>query len=143
MKYYYLSPEDPDTIQAILTEGIFANPEGEILIFENKPITDKITGSVNTSADCFAQKLNLMSYAMFEIDFNGITGNTYPERPTKGNSKFKIVLVQLYVDPHFITLFGIFSNDYSQLRSHKTTQRRPSVTIREKPSVYYANIHSN
>jgi len=135
--YYYLCPDDPEEIQGILTEGIFENSEGGIYLFENKPICDKITGAINTNADCFAQSRNLPSYAMFEINDSGIVGNLYPD------TKHRILLKQPHIDPHFIGLFGTYRNEYSQLRSSNKNRTHTGTTVKEKQSNYFSNIHLN
>ena len=100
-KYYHLT--DVANASKILTEGIKANNEGLIFMFENLVIC--YNGIINTVADCIAyNQLYLEEYAVFEIASLGIYGEIMPDNVGEVSAKFQHILKQELIEKQFIKL---------------------------------------
>lgn len=130
MEKYYYHITDPKNVESIMKEGLKANKDGEIFLFENKAISYKLPMIDNgvcrvckvktTIANIIAlNQLFLNEFAMFEISSDGIKGELLPDNVAEYSAPFQHIAKQLFILPEYITLCGVFKS------------RKPSKTIRQ------------
>lgn len=120
MKKFYYHITDTKNIDSILTNGLRANADGEIFMFDNVSIAkpgsigfnengDAVFGVVvRYIADIIAlEQIGISEYAMFEIDSDGINGLTNDD-VAEMSSMHQWIAKQSVISPQFINLFGIY-----------------------------------
>jgi|688.fasta_scaffold953186_1 hypothetical protein len=111
MKYYHITKKN--LAKSILIDGLRANEEGHIFLFENKSIQDPKTGVTNTVADCIAEnQIYLNEYAMLEIDDKGIDVELINDSVGEISSRCQWIAIQPIIKSDHINLFGIFKSSY-------------------------------
>jgi hypothetical protein len=111
MKYYHITKIDLITV--ILTNGLKANEEGEIFLFENKSLQHPETKVINTIADTIAKnQIFLEEYAMFEIDAKGINVELINDNVGEISSIFQWIVKQPVINKEHIILFDIYKTKY-------------------------------
>jgi hypothetical protein len=119
MKYYHIT--DKKNRQSILENGLIANSENEIFLFENKTVLNKKNGISNTIADCIAKnQLFLKEYVMFEIDSKGFNVPLINDNETKLSSSIQSILKQPKIDKLFILDLGDFKTYFTSFIKLKT-----------------------
>lgn len=110
-KYYHIT--DPKNIQSIRENGLKANEEGNIFLFENKSIgypTKEGKTAIVYLADHIAQnQIFLKKYAMFEISSKGIEGELVNDNVAEIGSNLQWIAKQPIILPEYIRPFGIFT----------------------------------
>lgn len=121
MAYYHITHKN--NVSNIIRNGLLANTDGEIFLFENKSIvtigTAKnsqnklVLGRIKrTIADNIAlNQLFLEEYAMFEIDANGITSYLKNDNVAEFGAKFQWIVKQPKIDKRYVSLFGYYKTD--------------------------------
>ena len=109
MKYYHIT--DKKNLSTILKEGLKANEEGDIFIFENKSIV--FNSVVNTVADCIAHnQIFLDEYVMIEIAFEGITSEVINDNVAELSSALQWIVRQPLIEPKYLSLYGKYKTAY-------------------------------
>lgn len=121
MKKYYYHITDVENIESIMANGLRANEDGDIFLFENKSVgyhgisynsRGKLAiGKVRrTIADNIAiNQLGLMEkYAMFEISSEGISGSLINDNVAEASSKWQWIAHQPTILAKYISIFGIY-----------------------------------
>lgn len=109
MKYYHIT--DRDNLSTILKEGLKANEEGNIFLFENKSIV--INSVENTVADLIAyNQIFLEEYVMLEIDLNGITSEIINDNVGELSSSMQWIINQPLVKPEHIKSLGVYKTEF-------------------------------
>jgi len=111
-KYYHIT--DVKNKTSILKNGLRANEEGFIFLFENVSTINRDTNIQNTVSDMIAaNQLSLEEYAMFEIDSKGINENLLKDEVAEFSAKNQFIAKQENIAPQFINLFGIYKTEYT------------------------------
>ncbi|REG92997.1 hypothetical protein [Flavobacterium aquicola] len=119
MKYYYIT--DKKNRKSILENGLIANSENEIFLFENKKVVNKRNSISNLMADCIAKnQLFLEEYAMFEINPNGFKTPLENDNVEGVASSICWVLNQSKIDIDFISDLGDFKTDFTPFIIYNT-----------------------
>jgi hypothetical protein len=114
MKYYHISKPDKKTIISILSNGLKANEDGEIFLFENKSIS--IFGIKNYVADQIAQnQVFLKKYSMFEIDSEGLNIEAINDNVAEVSSQYQWIARQPVIEAKHINFFGVFKTNFKQM----------------------------
>ena len=118
-KYYHIT--SIDNVSSILENGLLANANGEIFLFENVSIVTygvannskgkRVFGKIKRYvADSIAiNQVFLEDYAMFEIDEKGINEALINDNVADCTSKFQWIAKQSVIKPQYIDFWGIFS----------------------------------
>lgn len=122
MKYYHITA--PKNIDSILENGLRANADGDIFLFENKSIIrpysifidenrewkmDESKKSIALVADIIAMgQVFLDEYAMFEVAREGIDSDMIPDNVAEESKNFQWIAKQPVISPQFINLFGVY-----------------------------------
>lgn len=115
LKYYHIT--EIELIDSILKEGLKANEDGEIFLFENKSI--RVNNVVNTVADCIAMnQIFLDEYVMFEIDSKGISLELINDNVGELSHKQQWIAIQPLIEPNYISVFGIYKTGYKNFYPH-------------------------
>jgi hypothetical protein len=110
MNYYHITTEE--TAKIILTEGLKANEDGMIFLFENKSV--KFNNIINTVADCIARnQIFLETYVMLEIDVKGVILPLIPDNVSELSAKVQWIANQPLIEPKYITFFGLYKTDFT------------------------------
>jgi hypothetical protein len=112
MKYYHITRNDQQTLQSIRDNGLRANEQGEIFLFENRAFS--LNGVVNYVADHIANnQIFADEYIMFEVNSKGITTL---EREDIGEFPARLglqwIAKQLVIEPKYIKPHGVYKNTY-------------------------------
>ncbi len=114
MKYYHISKPDKKTIISILSNGLKANEDGEIFLFENKSIS--FYGTKNYVADQIAQnQVFLKKYSMFEIDSEGLNIEVINDNVGEFSSQCQWIARQPVIEAKHINFFGVFKTNFRQM----------------------------
>lgn len=109
--YYHITENKPETIASILKEGLKADTEGCIFLFENISLIHNDVK--NTIADLIAEnQIFLPEYVMFEIDPKGITGELLNDNVAEFSSKWQWIVKQPKIEAKYLNLFGIYKTEY-------------------------------
>ncbi len=108
-KYYHIT--SIENMESILQNGIKANNEGHIFLFENKSI--QLNGVINTIADCIAfNQIFIDKYAMFEIKPAGLKSGLINDNVGEFSSKQQWILEQNLIEPKYIDPYAILKTNY-------------------------------
>jgi hypothetical protein len=111
MKYYHIVKFDRKIIASILKDGLKANEDGEIFLFENKSI--QINGVKNFISDHIAcNQIFVDEYVMFEIDSEGFNTDLIPDNVAEFAAKWQWILKQHIIEPRFIEIFGKYKTKF-------------------------------
>lgn len=120
-KYYHIT--HPKNIKSVLKDGLRANEEGKIFLFENKSISYPSKGggtAVVYVADHIAQnQIFLEKYAMFEISSEGIDGDLINDNVAEMGSSFQWIVKQPIISPEYIEPFGLFRVQKPKIKNNK------------------------
>ena len=109
MKYYHITAKE--NLPKILKEGLKANEEGEIFLFENKSI--RVNSVVNTVADCIAHnQVFLEQYVMFEIANEGITSELINDNVGELTSSLQWIAKQPLIELKHLEFYGYYVTGY-------------------------------
>lgn len=101
MKYYHIT--SVENINSILKDGLIANDNGEIFIFQFARI--KQNGVVNFVDDCIAyNQLFFDRFARIEIDPIGISGELVPDNVAESTSQVQWIVNQDKIHPKYLRL---------------------------------------
>lgn len=111
MKYYHITK--PILLKTILKQGLKANEEGHIFLFENKSI--ELNNVINTIADCIAyNQIFLDKYVMLEINSKGIATTLKKDNVGELSSQLQWIAKQPIIEPNYINFFGLFKTKYKK-----------------------------
>ena len=109
MKYYHIT--DKNNLSTILREGLKANEEGDIFIFENKSVV--FNSVVNTVADCIAyNQIFLDEYVMIEIALEGIVSDIINDNVGEASSDLQWIVKQPLIEPKYLSFYGYYKTEY-------------------------------
>jgi len=109
MKYYHIT--DIKNLPTILKEGLEANEDGDIFVFENKSIV--CNSVVNTVADCIAHnQIFLDEYVMLEIHLEGINSEVINDNVGELSSSLQWIIKQPLIKAKYVEFFGVFKTKY-------------------------------
>lgn len=97
MKYYHVT--DFGSFVKIKSEGLRANKEGEIFVFDD----------IEAIPYAAINQLFLTDYAIFEIDSSGITGNIENDNAAELTSKHQFIIYQDLIEPKHMKFLGMFT----------------------------------
>lgn len=112
MEKYYYHITDPKNVKNIIKEGLIANEDGDIFLFENKSIGTPI-GEGKMKIICVADHIArnqvfLEKYAMFEISADGIEGDLIKDNVCEITAELQWIVKQQRIAPEYIKPFGLF-----------------------------------
>lgn len=97
----------PKNVHSILRDGLRANKDGEIFLFEDKAIKNKINNTVIFVADHIAlNQINQRKYAMLLIDCKGIDVELIPDNVGEVTAHLQWIAKQPIVKPDYIKFCG-------------------------------------
>lgn len=110
LRYYHIT--SPENVDNILKNGLKANEQGEIFIFQYAKIT--MNGAVNFADDCITfNQLFLEKYARIEIDPEGIFVPLIHDDVAESTSKCQWIVKQERINPNYLRLDVIKENGYT------------------------------
>lgn len=126
--YYHIT--HLSRIKSIIKNGLVANADGVIFVFDNFRITD-VFGDKNYISDLIAHnQIGLRDkYAMFEIDIKGIMNKIIPDNVAETSSAFQYFIRQSVIRPEFIALFGTYKCQYHQINIDELIQKSSFIPI--------------
>ena len=114
MKYYHITAKK--NLSTILKEGLKANEEGEIFLFENKSIV--ANSVVNTVADCIAHnQVFLDEYVMLEIANEGITSELINDNVGEISSSVQWIAKQPLIEVKYLEFYGSYVTGFKPFNS--------------------------
>jgi hypothetical protein len=109
MKYYHIT--SPENVENVLKNGLKANEQGEIFIFQYAKIT--MNGVVNFADDCIAyNQVFLEKYARIEIDPEGISVPLINDNVAESTNECQWIVKQERINPEYLRLDVIKENGY-------------------------------
>jgi hypothetical protein len=109
MKFYHITHKENS--KKIISEGLKANEDGQIFLFENKSI--QLNNVINCIADCIARnQLFLNEYIMFEVDSLGFETELIRDNVAEITAQKQWILYQSFVSPDFVCFYGKFKTEY-------------------------------
>jgi len=106
-QYFHLTSKENSI--SILQNGLKANKEGDIFLFENKTITAKFLNKSIAVADHIAlNQIGLDEFVMFSIKSKGINGEIINDNVGEITSRQQWILKQNFIKPEHIDVYGIF-----------------------------------
>lgn len=106
--YYHIT--DPKNIDNILWEGLRANEDGEIFLFEDKGIINRLTNQIISVADHIAlNQVGLSEYAMFAVDADGVEGELEPDNVGEASARCQWIARQSIIQPDYIEFCDIYT----------------------------------
>jgi len=119
MKYYHITERDIALVDKILEEGLKADDEGQIFLFEN--LQFKINDVVNKVSDHIAKnQVFLDEYAILEIDSKGFNSELIQDNVGEFTSRWQWILQQELIEPEFISFYGVAETNYKPIyKFHK------------------------
>lgn len=109
LKYYHIT--SPENVESILKNGLKANEQGEIFIFQYAKITTN--GVVNFADDCIAyNQVFLEKYARVEINPEGISVPLIHDNVAEPTNECQWIVKQERINPEYLRLDVIKENGY-------------------------------
>lgn len=116
--YFHITA--PENVSAILKEGLKANADGEIFLFEIATFPTIIAGKdlqpiqvVESVENHIAKnQIFLERYAVLGIDADGINGELEADNVAELCAKYQYIARQDIIKPEFITLIGEYDTDF-------------------------------
>lgn len=121
MEYYHITHKK--NVSNIIKNGLLANTDGDIFLFENKSIitigiaknsqNKWVLGRIKrTIADNIAlNQIFIEEYAMFKIDAHGITSHLTNDNVAELGSEFQWIVKQPKIDKRYVSLFGYYKTN--------------------------------
>jgi hypothetical protein len=109
LRYYHIT--SPENVESILKNGLKANEQGDIFIFQYAKFTKN--GIVNYVDDYIANNQKFYEkYARIEIDPEGISVPLINDNVGESTSKFQWIVKQERINPDYLRLDVIKENGY-------------------------------
>lgn len=114
IKYYHIT--DKKNLSTILREGLKANDEGDIFLFENKSVV--VNSVVNTVADCIAHnQVFLSEYVMLEIANEGIKSELINDNAGEITSPLQWIVKQPLIEAIYLNFYEFYVTEFKPFYS--------------------------
>lgn len=109
MRFYHIT--NKENAKKIISEGLKANEDGQIFLFENKSI--QANNVINCVSDCIAKRqLFFTEYIMFEVDSLGFETELIRDNVGELSAEYQWILNQSFVSPDYVSYYGKFKTEY-------------------------------